>query len=161
MRFAWVVAAALAAPAWSQGLKTVDLQSALQGSPQRQGHCTATVPRGWPMRSGPHGDTVDLQGPGLHAAWGIRGVDTNMRAYYGDLFGPPDAAALATASHAIRSPARFVAAAQPVGGVFTARRFETREAVGVVLYRGYPGPGPGPCRARATCTARRAAKTIR
>jgi len=127
------------------GVRYVDLQTAPQGSPQRQGSCAAVVPQGWAMRSGADGATADLDGPGglSHASWGILGVNTAMRASYGDLYGPPDLSALTMAGMVSKSPARYTSQSSLVGGYFTARKFETATAVGSVLYHVYPASTPG------------------
>ncbi|MEI6669591.1 MAG: hypothetical protein WCP29_15695 [Acidobacteriota bacterium] len=126
-------------------LRMVDPATAVHGSPQRQGHCSAMLPQGWTMRAGQYGDTADIDGAGgrAHAAWGIRGINTAMRGYYGDMFGPPAEATLATASTVIRAPARYTSEPTTVVGYFTARAFEAGNVVGTSLHHAYAGPAPG------------------
>ena len=128
------------------GLHVVDQQTAMPGTPQRQGNCSAMLPPGWGFVSvGQYGDTADVAGAGgrAHAAWGIRGVNTAMRAYYGDMFGPPEAATLATASAVVQAPARYAGAPATVAGYFIARPFEAGNVVGTTLFHAYDGPAPG------------------
>ena len=128
------------------GLHVVDQQTAMPGTPQRQGNCSAMLPPGWGFVSvGQYGDTADVAGAGgrAHAAWGIRGVNTAMRAYYGDMFGPPEAATLATASAVVQAPARYAGAPATVAGYFIARPFEAGNVIGTTLSHAYDGPAPG------------------
>jgi hypothetical protein len=128
------------------GLHVVDQQTAMPGTPQRQGNCSAMLPPGWGFVSvGQYGDTADVAGAGgrAHAAWGIRGVNTAMRAYYGDMFGPPEAATLATASAVVQAPARYAGAPATLAGYFIARPFEADNVVGTTLFHAYDGPAPG------------------
>jgi hypothetical protein len=116
----------------------------VQGSVRQMGHCQALLPPGWTLHPGQDGSTADLAGENgrAHAAWGIRGVNPAMRAYYGDLYGPPEVAVLATVSAATQSQARYTGAAKSVGS-FNSRSFQTGQSVGDALYRVYPGPLPG------------------
>jgi len=128
------------------GLHVVDQQTAMPGTPQREGNCSAILPPGWGFVSvGQYGDTADVAGAGgrAHAAWGIRGVNTAMRAYYGDMFGPPEAATLATASAVVQAPARYAGAPATVAGYFIARPFEAGNVIGTTLSHAYDGPAPG------------------
>jgi hypothetical protein len=126
-------------------MRLVDPQTAMRGTPQRQGNCSALLPQGWMMNSGQYGDTADLTGPEgrAHASWGIRGVNTAMRRFYGPMYGPPDEATLATASTIARAQAQYTSAPKTIAGYFTARSFVAGNVTGVTLNHTYNGPAQG------------------
>lgn len=125
-------------------LRVVDRNTAVGGTTERRGSCSAVVPEGWSLQAGPAGDTADVTGARgrAHAAWGIRGVNPAMRAVYGDLFGPPDVAALATIGAATHAQARFIGAPQS-SGAFSVRRWQAGQSAGTAVYRSYPAPLAG------------------
>src|SRR5213593_1140741 len=128
------------------GLRVVDQQTAMLGTPHRQGICSAMVPPGWAFVSvDQYGDTADIAGAGghAHAVWGIRGINTAMRGFFGEMFGPPEVATLATASAVVQAPARYAGAPATVGGYFIARPFEAGHVIGTTLFHAYDGPAPG------------------
>lgn len=120
-------------------------QDAPQGVPKQSGYCRAYAPQDWTMRSRPQGDTADLDGAGgrAHASWGMVPINTAMRAYYGDMYGPPDVATLAVATVAAHGQARWTGQPKLIGNFYTARNFETAHATGILLYHAYPVPMQG------------------
>jgi len=126
------------------GMRPID-ETTPMGFPKRSGYCQALAPQDWTMNSSPQSDAADLEGANgmAHTSWAIRGVNTAMQRYYGDLYGPPQVSALAVVSQLIaHAPARWTGPPQSVGDFFTAQNFEAGNSIGVSLYHVFPGPAP-------------------
>jgi hypothetical protein len=130
------------------GLRTVDASGALTVSPKQRGVCRTLAPAGWDIvGSRDQGDAVDVMSTdhSSYAGWNIRGVNPQMRAYYGDLYADPPTSSrymvwMVGQTMGTQGQFSFVGQPMQIGAGFVAQELASPSHRAMIVYRLYPAP---------------------
>jgi hypothetical protein len=113
------------------------------------GQCTALAPADWQMvGTSPQADAVDLSSGDQrsYAGWGIRGVNRQMQAYYGDAYGDPITSSrflvnmIGQKTFGETGPFNYTSQQLQLGGGFIAAELQSTAHKAVIIYKLYPAP---------------------
>jgi hypothetical protein len=130
------------------GLRTVDASGALAVSPRQRGVCRTLAPGGWDIVGArDQGDAIDVMSGdhNSYAGWSIRGVNPQMRPYYGDMYADPSTSSryvVGMVGQTLGSRGQFSFVGQPtqIGAGFVAQELASASHRAMIVYRLYPSP---------------------
>ena len=136
------------APFDGRVVEIVDQGVAVSVSPKQKGQCHAVAPGDWDFLSATDaGDAADLirADRRSYAGWMIRGVNSQMRPYYGDAYADPKTSSryvVGLVGKAVGDGGPYSFVGQPVqlGAGFVSQELESSDYRAMIVYRLYPAP---------------------
>jgi hypothetical protein len=127
--------------AQSSTVRAIDEAHTLTGVPRHQGYCSAVLPTNWVFVPGHDGSNVEAYMPSrdAYAGWIIRAINPAMRPYYGDMYGPPDAANRNLVQTVTHMPVTYTSAPKQTP-YFMIQEFQSGPYSGAILYHVFPAP---------------------
>ena len=134
------------------GGRTVDASGAVAVSPRQRGVCRTLAPGGWDIVGArDQGDAIDVMSAdhSSYAGWSIRGVNPQMRPYYGDMYADPTTSSrymLGMVGQTMGTQGQFSFVGQPmqIGAGFVAQELASPSHRAMIVYRLYPSPALSP-----------------